>query len=95
MFNDPTLLTEPVSLAVKGNAVHESVDGSLVVLGGLDGGLAKAGVPQLEVGVEHPVQGFIFGMSVFHLLGKPRMQILIPSSTPLQVSWCMISGGST
>merc|ERR1719319_1098927 len=29
------------------------------------------------------------------LLGKPRMQILIPSSTPLQVSWCMIRGGST
>ena len=23
------------------------------------------------------------------------MQILIPSSTPLQVSWCMMSGGST
>ena len=30
-----------------------------------------------------------------HLFGKPRMQILIPSSTPLQVSWCMMRGGST
>merc|ERR1719397_1444227 len=27
------------------------------------------------------------------LLGNPRIQILIPSSTPLQVSWCMMSGG--
>merc|ERR1719322_969118 len=27
------------------------------------------------------------------LLGKPRMQILMPSSTPLQVSWCMMRGG--
>ena len=30
-----------------------------------------------------------------HLLGNPRMQILIPSSTPLQVSWCIIRGHST
>merc|ERR1719454_2542420 len=28
------------------------------------------------------------------LLGNPRMQILMPSSTPLQVSWCMMRGGS-
>merc|ERR550519_2642604 len=48
-------VSEPVPLAVEGDAVHESVDGSLVVLRGLDSVLAKAGVPQLEVGVEHPV----------------------------------------
>merc|ERR1712172_377017 len=48
-------VSEPVSLTVKGNAVHECIDCGLVVLGGLDGCLAKAGVPQLEVGVHHPV----------------------------------------
>merc|ERR550519_2845153 len=48
-------VSEPVPLAVEGDAVHESVDGSLVVLRGLDSVLSKAGVPQLEVGVEHTV----------------------------------------
>merc|ERR1719361_298270 len=48
-------VSEPVSLAVEWNAVHESIDSSLVVLRGLDGILSEARVPQLEVGVEHPV----------------------------------------
>ena len=48
-------LTEPVPLTVERNAIHESIDGSLVVLRGLDGILSKARVPQLEVRVEHPV----------------------------------------
>merc|ERR1719412_272438 len=48
-------VSEPVSLAVEGNAVHESIDSGLVVLRGLDGILTQARVSQLEVGVEHPV----------------------------------------
>merc|ERR1719471_812563 len=48
-------VAEPVPLAVEGNAVHESIDSSLVVGGGLDGVLAQARVAKLEVGVEHPV----------------------------------------
>merc|ERR1719471_451549 len=48
-------VAEPVPLAVEGNAVHESIDSSLVVGGGLDGILAQARVAKLEVGVEHPV----------------------------------------
>merc|ERR1719323_2900342 len=48
-------VSEPVPLTVEGNAIHESPDSGLVVLRGLDGILAKASVPQLEVGVEHPV----------------------------------------
>ena len=34
-------------------------------------------------------------LKFLHLFGNPRMQILMPSSTPLQVSWCMMSGHST
>ena len=30
-----------------------------------------------------------------HLLGKPRRQIRIPSSTPLQVSWCITRAESS
>merc|ERR1719394_2211572 len=48
-------VAEPVPLAVEGNSVHDSVDSSLVVGGGLDGVLAQARVAKLEVGVEHPV----------------------------------------
>merc|ERR1719249_461601 len=48
-------VSEPVSLTVEGNSVHESIDCGLVVSRGLDGLLTKAGVPQLEVGVQHPV----------------------------------------
>merc|ERR1719412_1025723 len=48
-------VSEPVSLAVEGNAVHESIDSGLVVFRGLDGILSEARVPQLEVGVQHPV----------------------------------------
>ena len=48
-------VSKPVPLAVEGNAVHESIDSSLVVGGGLDGVLAQARVAKLEVGVEHPV----------------------------------------
>ena len=29
------------------------------------------------------------------LLGSPNMQILMPSKTPLQLSWCMTKGAST
>ena len=43
-----------------------------------------------------PKQAYLILKSGYSiLLGNPRMQILIPSSTPLQVSWCMMSGGST
>merc|ERR1719412_287017 len=48
-------VSEPVSLTVEGNSVHESVDSGLVVRRGLDGILTQARVPQFEVGVEHPV----------------------------------------
>merc|ERR1719516_35705 len=48
-------VAEPVPLTVERNAVHEGPDGCFVVGGGLDGLLAEAGVPHLEVGVEHPV----------------------------------------
>merc|ERR1719244_1811169 len=48
-------VSEPVPLAVEGNAIHESPDGGLVVAGGLDGVLSQARVAELEVGVEHPV----------------------------------------
>merc|ERR1719347_1978108 len=48
-------VSEPVSLTVEGNSVPESIDCGLVVSRGLDGLLTKAGVPQLEVGVQHPV----------------------------------------
>merc|ERR1719237_421948 len=48
-------VSQSVPLAVEGNAVHESIDGSFVVFGGLDGILSEASIPQLEVGVEHPV----------------------------------------
>merc|ERR1719367_1342625 len=48
-------VSEPVPLAVEGNAIHESPDGGLVVAGGLDGILSQARVTELEVGVEHPV----------------------------------------
>ena len=94
-------VSKPVSLTVEGNLVHQRPDCRLVVRAGGDLGLAQARIPQLEVGVQHPVEWaihlFINLLIVIplYLLGNPRMQILIPSSTPLQVSWCMISGGST
>merc|ERR1719291_1624286 len=48
-------VSQPVPLTVERNAIHESIDGGLVVFRGLDGILSEARVPQLEVGVEHPV----------------------------------------
>merc|ERR1719357_590224 len=48
-------VTEPVPLTVERNPVHEGPDSGFVVGGGLDGLLAEAGVPHLEVRVEHPV----------------------------------------
>ena len=32
---------------------------------------------------------------ICYLFGNPFLQILMPSSTPLQVSWCMTRKGST
>ena len=40
---------------------------------------------------------FILCMTILNpnLLGKPRLQILMPSSTPLQVNWCITSAESS
>merc|ERR1719192_591458 len=49
-------VSQPVSLSVESNLVHESVGGGLVVAGAGNLGLAQASVSHLVVGIEHTVR---------------------------------------
>merc|ERR1719210_2299314 len=49
-------VSQPVSLSVKANLVHEGISGSLVVRGGSNLSLSQAGISHLVVRIEHPIR---------------------------------------
>merc|ERR1711971_1160309 len=49
-------VSQPVSLTVKGNFVHEGVGGGLVVAGAGNLGLTQASISHLVVRIEHPIR---------------------------------------
>merc|ERR1711963_455123 len=84
-------MSQPVSLTVKSNLVHEGIGGNLVVRGGSNLSLSKTSISHLEVRVKHSVgeTSHTDSDSLQHTITSE----LVHDKMRLNLSWLLVSVG--